>query len=84
MRDKVGGTREKVGGTREEVGGTRDQGISVYTVKTIAKDSPLGTAHAYFKVRVMFKQMQRTFFMAFVDVIIYQNDQEEILYKNLA
>jgi len=44
---------------------------------------PLGTAHAYFKVRVLFKQMQRTLFMAIGDVIIYQNDQEEILYKNL-
>ena len=84
MREKVGGTREKVGGTREEVGGTRDQGISVYTVKTIAKDSPSGTAHVYFKVRVLFKQMQRTLFMSIGDVIIYQNDQENILYKNLA
>jgi len=27
--------------------------------------------------------MQRTLFMAIGDVIIYQNDQEEILYKNL-
>ena len=64
--EKVRGTREKVGGTREEGGGTRDQGISLFTVKITAKHEPTGTAHEYFKVHVLFKQMQRTLFWPLV------------------
>jgi len=82
-RRETGDSRRKTGYRRRKTGAGGQEKGAKDSLST-AKHEPMGTAHAYFKVRVLFKQMQRTLFLAIGDVIIYQNDQEEILYKNLA
>ena len=55
-------------GRRETGAGGQEKGTT--DSLSAAKHEPTGTAHANFKVRVLFKQMQRTLFLAIGDVII--------------